>query len=608
MYRISVALLLFFLLPEYLQAQKTATWGPVFRTVRYEYRLMNPTGAVATDIDVYLPLPHESPRQEIHYLRLSERGKQRRFTDVHGQELVQYTFDRLEAGAWVDVGFVAGATVRNLRWISPDKPTTPGGPVLTHEERQRYLKSVPNYSMNAPIMQKKAAELTQGAGSDFEKLRRIHDYVIRSIRYVRDNRWDPAAVVLTRGTGSCSEYNYVLSGLCRNAGLPTRYVGGSTNGFRPLPTTDTVYHRWTEVFLTGLGWFPVDCSRDANPLRGPRSHFGRVHTDVVVWCRQAGGGEDYLGWDYRAEHRVTGKDPGLKDAHRTRWFSFQPEERVDAARTWLLNGTGSTPEPDLLECALIAWPEASRERQEHLIAALAAAGRNESLRRAATLPEAGELRKRWIRKLCASPKLAAAVLTNSRPIDRLRSWFKSNEVRLLPAGEATFCLEKRELPPKQTDARSCSSPAAAWAAMAPTVVDRLAASMDGVNGKAVAVMPVVDQTSRGLGGQETLIHVTLKALLAAELDIRLIDEDRFNDFLERNGPGKGEFWAFALAEPGRPGTTIPTRIKPDYILVPLCITERTKASPRAYLCTLEVKGLELKNYRYFRAKAQRTTR
>ncbi|HLB72496.1 MAG TPA: transglutaminase-like domain-containing protein, partial [Sedimentisphaerales bacterium] len=236
---------------------------------------------------------------------------------------------------------------------------------------------------------------------------------------------------------------YVLSGLCRLSGLPTRCVGGTISGSDALPATDAVFHRWTEVFLSGYGWFPADCSRDANPIRGKRSHFGRVYVDAMVWCCQAGGEDDTLGWEYRAKVRVNGNDPGIRENHRTRWFVFHPQEQVEAAYAWFSGDGEILPEPDLLECALLHWEKATLKNQLKMIRALAAAGRNECLRRAAGLPEADGLRQSCIRELCESPELAETVLEESRHLYRFRSWFRENESNLVPTPDGRFKLTKR---------------------------------------------------------------------------------------------------------------------------------------------------------------------
>ncbi len=580
------------------EVDDVTTWGPIQRTIKYDYRIMNPTSEAAKDIDIYLPLPFETARQEIHYLHLSEKGKQRVFTDVHGQRLVHYHFDSIDVGQWEDLGFVVGITLKNMRWNAAKLPTHQDPPVLTAEERQRYMVSETNYSMESEVMRKVAADLIQGAASDYEKLVRIHDHIIAKIRYVRDNTWDPAAVVLTRGTGSCSEYNYVLSGLCRLAGLPTRCVGGSSSGFRALPTTDAVFHRWTEVFLSGYGWFPADCSRDANPIRGKRSHFGRVYADVLVWCRQAGGADDSLGWDYRAKARVKGNDPGIKVNHRTRWFVFHPEKKVESAYAWFLKGEGAIPEPDLLECALLRENGASLENRLKIIQALAKSGRNLCLRAAAVLPEADKLRETIVRKLCLTPELAETVLDRSQNLYRLRCWFRDNESNLISTGDGRFKLATKAQK-KEVQSTSASS-SKIWADLAAELVNRIGKSPGISSGKAVVVMPVVDQSVAGLGEKSSSIHSTLKDLVSRQMEVRLIDEVRFDSLMEERGPGSKEYWALGNGDVG----DMPAEMTPDIILVPLCITERSEKEKGAVLYHLEFKALDLSNCKYTKTVAQ----
>jgi len=574
---------------------RCATWGPQTRTIRYDYRVMNPTSKPATNLEVHVPLPLDSPRQEVHYVHLPKNRPHRVITDRHGQRLVHYSFDRLEAGECVDLGYVSGVTLKNIRWSAPDASPLEDPPVLPPEARDLYLKSETNYSMESEVMRKAALTQIEGATTEFEKLVRIHDFVTGSIRYVRDGRWDPAEMVLTRGTGSCSEYNYVLSGLCRLAGLPTRCVGGSTNGFRNLPTTDTVYHRWTEVFLSGYGWFPVDCSRDANPIRGKRSHFGRVYVDAIVWCHQAGGKDDSLGWDYRAKAHIQGEDPGIRESHRTRWFVSYPEPDVHAAYRWFLDGTGARPEPDLLECALLRWEEAAPANRLKMIDALAEAGRNVCLRRAAMLPETDSMRETCVRELCASQGLADTLLEESCDLYGFRNWFRGHESTLVSVEDGRFVLAQPEAKKRTSTTTAASSQV--WRDLVPQVVNRLGESVPMNENRAIVMMAVKDQTLAGLGEQRGSILTALKQRVSREFGVHVMDEIRFDRWMEEHGPGKGEYWI--LANGG--GDDAPSGLTPDFILVPVCITSREKDS---VLYRLELKTLELQNCKYTKTVAQ----
>ncbi len=566
------------------------TWGPVQRTLRYDYRLMNPNSDAVTDVDVYVPLPLESPRQVIHYLRLPRPDDQERIiTDRHGQRLVHYRFESLEPGQSVDLGYVAGLTLKSIRWDVSKPSAAQKAPQLTLAQRELYLKAETNYSMDSEIMRRTTASLVQDAATDCEKLVKIHDYVISSIRYVRDNTWDPAATVLARGTGSCSEYNYVLSGLCRLAGLPTRCVGGTFNAHSDLPATDTVFHRWTEVFLAEFGWFPADCSLDANPIRGSRSHFGRNYGNVVVWCQQAGGEDDTLGLDYRAKAHVRGNNPGIFEDHSTRWFVFHPQQEVESACGWFLGASGPAPEPDLLECALLHWSDASLENRLRLIRALADSGRNVCLRRAAGLPEADQVREDCLRDLCLSSELADTLLKESGDPQGFRNWFRDREPNLVPCGEGKFKLAGRA--EKEKPRQSSASSPEIWKGLVSDVVNSWLESFNSTPNRSVAIMPVTDQSLAGLATEKATILAAIKERVSREPGFTLVDEDRFDRWMAEQGPGRGQYWILANGESGGPaGQPVP-----DIVVVPVCITSRVDDS---VLYHLELKSLDLHRSEY----------
>jgi CubicO group peptidase (beta-lactamase class C family)/poly-gamma-glutamate capsule biosynthesis protein CapA/YwtB (metallophosphatase superfamily) len=570
-----------------VSAETPSTWAPRQRTVRYEYRLLNSADEAATDMDVYVPLPLESPRQEIHYLHLPDAPPSRLFTDQHGQRLAHYKVERLKPGQWLELGYVAGITLRNMRW-DPEKPLGDAAIVLTPTQRKLYLRPETNYSMDSKLMRSTAASLVEGTASDFERLVAIHDHVVNSIRYVRDNQWDTAETVLTRGTGSCSEYNYVLSGLCRLAGLPTRCTGGTTNGFRNLPTTDTVFHRWTEVFLSGYGWFPVDCSRDANPIRGKRSHFGRVYTDAMVWCQQAGGEDDTLGWDYRAHAHVRGDAGKIRQNHRVRWFTFFPETRVEEAYEWLHRNGEAIPDADLLECSLLHWQQVDIEARRRAIECLAQSGRREALRRAALMPTANKVRKNCFAELCKSCETADTYLERSKDLWAFRNWFKRHETRLTATDQGQFQLAEGTA--RGESATTKSSSAKIWENLVADAVDNVANRLPESAMVSIATMSPVDQTVAGLGNQRATIASTLQRAISGLPRTRVIDETRFDEWMDTHGPGSGEYWILAQ-ENVKP----PVDLSPDLIVVPVCIVER---QANAALYRLDLKTLKLSECEY----------
>jgi len=539
---------------------------------------------------VHVPLPHQDARQELRYLHLSKAGFQEELVDVHGQRLARYAFDQIPAGGFAEAIFVAGATLRSLRWIDPGRPERPGGPPLSAAERARYLAPASNYSMGSPVLRETAGRLVEGARTEREKVERIHDFILAKVRYIRDGRWDPAEQVLRQGHGSCSEYNYLLSGLLRLAGLPTRYVGGSSRASGALPATDLVYHRWTEVFLEGVGWFPVDCSRDANPLRGKRSHFGRVHSDMLVWCRQAGGGEDLLGWEYRAQARSAEGGPRLRAEHRTRWFESVSAEDLAAARAWLAAGTGAAPGGDALECALLDWDGAAPASRRRLIEGLARAGRAECLRRAAGFVDERGAACDLYGALCAEPELAEILRDVSRDANRLRAWFRGAEDRLLPDGRGAFRLQPA--PGRAQAAPASGSCEPLWTEMVGDVLAALKIRLAECSPGPVVLLPVADLSAGECVDLEKLGGRLESGLMAAG-GRALIDREALARHMQTHGPGRGAFWTLAFPESGPPGGGLPAGLRPALVIAPVALVEPIDGEPRERRLLLELRLLDL---------------
>jgi hypothetical protein len=327
-----------------------------------------------------------------------------------------------------------------------------------------------------------------------------------------------------------------------------------------------------------------------------------VYVDALVWCRQAGGEEDSLGWDYRAHARVDGDNPGIRTNHRTRWFEYYPQEQVEAAYAWFLDGAGNLPEADLQECALVHWDKATLENQLKMIRALASTGRNECLRRASGLPESDQLRKICVRELCDSLELAETILEKSRNLYQFRSWFRDNESFLIPILNSRFKLAKKV--EKKEVSFTTNPPSKIWTDLASELIRQLDESVDIPKDSKIVMMPVEDQTLSGLSDMSTSIHSTLKELITERMDVRFIDEIRFDRLMEEQGPGRKEYWLLANEiSAGMPSTTMP-----DMILVPLCITEQSDKEKGAVLYHLEFKALELSSRKYTKIVARQYRR
>ncbi len=121
----------------------------------------------------------------------------------------------------------------------------------------------------------------------------------------------PLADFVASGAGVCQDYAHAMLALCRQAGIPARYVSGYVH---PHPFTNETLlgsegsHAWVEVFLPGSGWVGYDPTNgcpvgeahvkigvgrdydDVPPVRGLRRGGGAGTLDVQVNVRHAARG------------------------------------------------------------------------------------------------------------------------------------------------------------------------------------------------------------------------------------------------------------------------------------------------------------------------------
>ena len=111
------------------------------------------------------------------------------------------------------------------------------------------------------------------------------------------------AEVLDGGSGVCQDFAHVLISLCRNVGLPARYV----SGYLGSVGVSTASHAWAEAYIPPYGWIGVDATlgtlctgrhvkvgvgrdyADVSVLRGTYQGGGEATLDVQVTCEDVGG-------------------------------------------------------------------------------------------------------------------------------------------------------------------------------------------------------------------------------------------------------------------------------------------------------------------------------
>lgn len=89
----------------------------------------------------------------------------------------------------------------------------------------------------------------------------------------------PDALKLRKGV--CQDFAHVTLGLCRNAGIPARYVSGYFFNHKSKPSEVEASHAWVEVCVPGFGWAGYDPTHDRAPdERYVKVATGRDYADI----------------------------------------------------------------------------------------------------------------------------------------------------------------------------------------------------------------------------------------------------------------------------------------------------------------------------------------
>ncbi len=133
---------------------------------------------------------------------------------------------------------------------------------LASTERQRDLQPdalVPITGLPADL----ALKVTQGKAEPLDKARAIYDYVFTTMRYDKTGTgWGHGDVLYACDAkkGNCTDFHSLFIAMARSQGIPARFEIGF-----PLPPdrhTGEIagYHCWSDFYVDGKGWIPVDIS------------------------------------------------------------------------------------------------------------------------------------------------------------------------------------------------------------------------------------------------------------------------------------------------------------------------------------------------------------
>jgi hypothetical protein len=149
---------------------------------------------------------------------------------------------------------------------------------LSSTEKQQDLQPdvlVPVTGLPADL----AAKVTQGKTHPLDKARAIYDYVFTTMRYDKTGTgWGHGDVLYACDAkkGNCTDFHSLFIAMARSQGIPARFEIGF-----PLPPDKhsaeiAGYHCWSDFYIDGKGWIPVDIS-EAWKHQEKRDYFFGSH-------------------------------------------------------------------------------------------------------------------------------------------------------------------------------------------------------------------------------------------------------------------------------------------------------------------------------------------
>ena len=146
-------------------------------------------------------------------------------------------------------------------WLRPDR-------LVPDDERIRTL----------------ARSVTAGRSTDLEKARAIYDYVVATMSYDKQGTgWGRGDIywACDAKRGNCTDFHALFTGLARAVGIPAKFEIGF-----PIPPERGAgkiggYHCWSEFYLSGHGWVPVDASEARKHPEKKEYFFGALDEDRV---------------------------------------------------------------------------------------------------------------------------------------------------------------------------------------------------------------------------------------------------------------------------------------------------------------------------------------
>ena len=188
---------------------------------------------ISTSQNKYKKSPVSCKHSSIYMEKEAEKGKPTVFSEV---------FEYTSYGAWYNI---------QPEDVKPYNTKTKLYKEFTSERE--------NHIIFTPELKALAAQLTEGETNPYLKAKRIFRYISANYPWASAREYSTIEnipmYVLQNHHGDCGQVSLLFITLCRICGIPAHFQ----SGLMMHPGADNL-HDWSEIYLEGIGWVPVDQS------------------------------------------------------------------------------------------------------------------------------------------------------------------------------------------------------------------------------------------------------------------------------------------------------------------------------------------------------------
>ncbi|MGA9773833.1 MAG: transglutaminase domain-containing protein [Blastocatellia bacterium] len=259
--------------------------APRERKFEFEYKAtVKDIPAGAKKVNLWIPIPHDSPFQNIADMQIDSPYPYKIHTSEYGNKILHISLDSPQQSSFIVTLRFAAVRKEHIQERLQQARYSPA-----KDERDSNMARWLQPDRLVPIdgkVRQWAQEVVDAASAktDLEKARAIYNHIVATVKYDKTGQgWGRGDIYYACDArrGNCTDFHAIFIGYCRALGIPARFAIGF-----PLPADRGAgqvsgYHCWAEFYVKGIGWVPVDASEAAkNPAK--REYFFGAHDENRV--------------------------------------------------------------------------------------------------------------------------------------------------------------------------------------------------------------------------------------------------------------------------------------------------------------------------------------